>query len=353
MTVRIQPICIYCQRFHGLPSGPAGITCDANPRGIPSAIFDLDVDHRYPHEGDGGRQFLARDAEAEEHALRVLEIVWLVPEGTSQRSRERMERGEPVFQRNPPTPSRIPGGPGYVPPPDRPGRPGAPPETPETAAGGGAAAGVAPVQTGSDNDPAAPPGTEPLTAEQARAAAFPAWCARLMWRVLEERHRPWEPDETEAARADHRYMWARIVQETDRACRQARTWEQLPGWVKGLGVDQLGLPEDPAELLPLVDAGQVPIDHGWLRRKLPCGTLNADRDPAPVASTQNVAAASDSTPAPDPAQRDGTQAEPPARPLPLVQADADEWNRNWLRRRHRPPTTAEQQAEEEGEADQD
>lgn len=37
---------------------PAELSCDAFPDGVPDAIFDNEVDHRRPVEGDRGLRFV-------------------------------------------------------------------------------------------------------------------------------------------------------------------------------------------------------------------------------------------------------------------------------------------------------
>ena len=47
-------------RLHGRNDGPMPVelACDAYPDGIPDAIIDNEVDHRQPHDGDGGLTFV-------------------------------------------------------------------------------------------------------------------------------------------------------------------------------------------------------------------------------------------------------------------------------------------------------
>ena len=50
---------MYCARFHqGDPVWGQKMSCDAFPEGIPDDIIVSQFDHRLPHEGDQGLQFL-------------------------------------------------------------------------------------------------------------------------------------------------------------------------------------------------------------------------------------------------------------------------------------------------------
>ena len=53
-------LCRYCERFAGtMLIGTDTFTCDAYPDGIPDDIMTNRVDHRVPHDGDGGLTFVA------------------------------------------------------------------------------------------------------------------------------------------------------------------------------------------------------------------------------------------------------------------------------------------------------
>ncbi len=78
MTVTIAPICVYCKRFHqcgDLTQAPPALNCDAFPERIPEAILNSLVDHRTPHEGDHGLQFLPLTHEDAKRADIILRIV--------------------------------------------------------------------------------------------------------------------------------------------------------------------------------------------------------------------------------------------------------------------------------------
>ncbi len=77
MTVTIAPICVYCTRFHqrgDLTQAPPGLNCDAFPERIPDDILYNLVDHRKPHEGDRGLQFLPETHGDAQHADIILRI---------------------------------------------------------------------------------------------------------------------------------------------------------------------------------------------------------------------------------------------------------------------------------------
>ena len=61
MTTYPHPfLCVWCARLHGRNEGPMPVelSCDAFPDGVPDAIFDNEVDHRGPVEGDRGLRFV-------------------------------------------------------------------------------------------------------------------------------------------------------------------------------------------------------------------------------------------------------------------------------------------------------
>lgn len=64
MTIGARPLCYECKRFRSGPDDETKRppTCDAFPFVIPLEIWDGYVDHTEPFEGDGGLQFLDRNA---------------------------------------------------------------------------------------------------------------------------------------------------------------------------------------------------------------------------------------------------------------------------------------------------
>lgn len=60
MTSSGPPLCVECARR----ARDAGWTCEAFPNGIPPAVMLNRADHRQPIDGDGGLQFVPRDAKA-------------------------------------------------------------------------------------------------------------------------------------------------------------------------------------------------------------------------------------------------------------------------------------------------
>lgn len=52
----IKPYCSYCLHYRGRNDEDVE-TCGAFPDGIPTAILEVSVDHRYPFEGDAGIRF--------------------------------------------------------------------------------------------------------------------------------------------------------------------------------------------------------------------------------------------------------------------------------------------------------
>ena len=61
MTSYAHPfLCLWCRHSHEDPDGAPTLIvgCDAFAEGIPNAIFDNEVDHRRPVEGDGGITFV-------------------------------------------------------------------------------------------------------------------------------------------------------------------------------------------------------------------------------------------------------------------------------------------------------
>lgn len=51
------PICLDCKHYHGrkIP-----LSCKAYPKGIPDEILQGAVDHKKPHKGDNGIQFVKK-----------------------------------------------------------------------------------------------------------------------------------------------------------------------------------------------------------------------------------------------------------------------------------------------------
>ena len=61
MTTYPHPfLCLWCARLHDRDEGPMPVelSCDAFPHGVPDSIFDNEVDHRGPVEGDRGLRFV-------------------------------------------------------------------------------------------------------------------------------------------------------------------------------------------------------------------------------------------------------------------------------------------------------
>jgi hypothetical protein len=55
------PSCSFCKRFNipvRSPSGPAPLTCEAFPDGIPDPILRAEISHAEPYPGDGGKTFV-------------------------------------------------------------------------------------------------------------------------------------------------------------------------------------------------------------------------------------------------------------------------------------------------------
>jgi len=65
VTSRRPSQCGVCARYRSfLTTGLDGPSCSAFPAGIPTAIFDNDLDHRQPVEGDHGLRWLSKDGAA-------------------------------------------------------------------------------------------------------------------------------------------------------------------------------------------------------------------------------------------------------------------------------------------------
>ena len=60
MTTGPRSQCDACRHFRGRQSFSVPFTCTAFPEGIPDAVFDNELDHRRPIDGDNGLQFLAK-----------------------------------------------------------------------------------------------------------------------------------------------------------------------------------------------------------------------------------------------------------------------------------------------------
>ena len=58
MTTRLlPPQCASCARLAFPGPADTGHTCTAFPTGIPEQIWDNQVDHRQPYQGDNGQQW--------------------------------------------------------------------------------------------------------------------------------------------------------------------------------------------------------------------------------------------------------------------------------------------------------
>ena len=74
MSTGTAPQCFDCTRLRPLAPG-TGWHCEAYPRGIPKNILVNQVDHRLPHEGDHGLQFLAASV------VCAAGVILMTPEG--------------------------------------------------------------------------------------------------------------------------------------------------------------------------------------------------------------------------------------------------------------------------------